>query len=369
VPDTVRPDVESAFVAPRTRMESIIAEIWKELLLVDRVSVLDNFFDLGGHSLLSIRVVAKLEKAVGFRLNPRELIYQTLEQIASFCEKKLSTSGQLKESQTEVYEESNEIFYFGPTEKRLFGCYHPPQNGIVRDCGIVLCYPMGQEYIRSHRSFLQLAALLSRKGFPVLRFDYYGTGDSMGDCEDGNIQQWIFDVSTAIDEIRKRSRFSRTCLVGLRIGGTLSALASVQRSDVDSIVLWNPVVQGAAYVKELKTLQKSMLKHSYVNSRTEQKNKSFTEILGFRIHNDILSDLQNINLLKMNQRPARNIFIIENSEDHAIKQLKDQFLSSSEHLKYKCLPDPKIWLQEPNRGLIPNGTLQSVISWISEANL
>ena len=83
-----RPELDVDFVAPRTSMESLIAEIWQDLLGVDRVGVYDNFFDLGGYSLLSMRVVARIEKAVGLRLNPTELIFQSLEQLAAVCEER-----------------------------------------------------------------------------------------------------------------------------------------------------------------------------------------------------------------------------------------------------------------------------------------
>jgi amino acid adenylation domain-containing protein len=74
------------YVEPRTPMERLVAEIWMEALGVPRVSVHDNFFDLGGHSLLSMRVLARVDKAIGGRRNPRELIFQTLEQFAATCE-------------------------------------------------------------------------------------------------------------------------------------------------------------------------------------------------------------------------------------------------------------------------------------------
>jgi acyl transferase domain-containing protein len=68
---------------PRTPNERLVADLWKEALGVVRVSVDDNFFDLGGHSLLSIRVLGRLEKATGLRLDPREMIFQTLGQLAA----------------------------------------------------------------------------------------------------------------------------------------------------------------------------------------------------------------------------------------------------------------------------------------------
>jgi len=46
----------------------------------------DNFFDLGGHSLLSMKALYQLEKETGLRVNPREIIFKNLGQLALFCE-------------------------------------------------------------------------------------------------------------------------------------------------------------------------------------------------------------------------------------------------------------------------------------------
>ena len=76
------------FVAPETDAEKIIAKIWQEVLGVDRIGRHDNFFDVGGHSLLSIRVITKLHKKVGVKLNQAIMVLQTLEQIAKDVEEK-----------------------------------------------------------------------------------------------------------------------------------------------------------------------------------------------------------------------------------------------------------------------------------------
>ena len=76
------------YVAPRTEMEAMIAEIWKDVLGIGRVSVYDNFFDAGGHSLLAVRVVTRIDKKVGVRLNQAVMVLQTLEQIAAECDKR-----------------------------------------------------------------------------------------------------------------------------------------------------------------------------------------------------------------------------------------------------------------------------------------
>jgi len=76
--------VAQELTPPRTEQEKLVATIWKEVLHLDRaVSVYDNFFDLGGHSLLSAQVTFKLEKATGHRLSPRAMVFQNLAQLAS----------------------------------------------------------------------------------------------------------------------------------------------------------------------------------------------------------------------------------------------------------------------------------------------
>jgi len=67
---------------PRTHAEQVVATVWRELLSVERISISDNFLDLGGHSLLIMQAIAKLEARTGKRISPRAFIFQTLEQIA-----------------------------------------------------------------------------------------------------------------------------------------------------------------------------------------------------------------------------------------------------------------------------------------------
>ncbi len=80
-------------VAPRTDTEKLVADIWTEVLGVERVSVHDNFFDVGGHSLLAVRVVTKIDKRLGVRLNQATMILQTLEQIAAECDRRRGPGG------------------------------------------------------------------------------------------------------------------------------------------------------------------------------------------------------------------------------------------------------------------------------------
>jgi amino acid adenylation domain-containing protein/non-ribosomal peptide synthase protein (TIGR01720 family) len=81
-PGDSRPELEEAYVAPQTSAEEALAGIWAQLLGLPRVGIRDNFFDLGGDSILSIQVVARANR-VGLRLTPRQIFqHQTLAELA-----------------------------------------------------------------------------------------------------------------------------------------------------------------------------------------------------------------------------------------------------------------------------------------------
>jgi amino acid adenylation domain-containing protein len=67
-----RPDV-GTYVAPRTEVETVLTRIWSEMLRIDRIGIDDNFFALGGHSLVATRVVSRLRDFLGVELPLRAI--------------------------------------------------------------------------------------------------------------------------------------------------------------------------------------------------------------------------------------------------------------------------------------------------------
>ncbi len=82
-PDPSRPELDDAPVAPRTPVEGLLTRIWAQVLSVEEVGVHDNFFDLGGDSILAIQLVTKAGEA-GLRLSPGDLFEaQTIAELAA----------------------------------------------------------------------------------------------------------------------------------------------------------------------------------------------------------------------------------------------------------------------------------------------
>jgi alpha-beta hydrolase superfamily lysophospholipase len=147
-------------------------------------------------------------------------------------------------------------FHFGAGSE-LFGLYHPAAAAPISRRAVVLCPPFGQDMIRCHRLYRQLAQALAGAGLPVLRFDYYGSGDSAGASGEFDWDRCIGDTVAAADELRARSGCAEVIAFGARLGANIASV-SATRARFAGLVLWDPVFDGASYVARLDAMQAAL---------------------------------------------------------------------------------------------------------------
>lgn len=79
-----RPDLPTEYVAPSNELERAICRIWQKVLAVEKVGINDNFFEIGGQSLLAIRIISNVRKEIGVSLTlPHLFDAPTVASIAS----------------------------------------------------------------------------------------------------------------------------------------------------------------------------------------------------------------------------------------------------------------------------------------------
>ena len=137
----------------------------------------------------------------------------------------------------------------GSAHHTTLAMYDPPESGPGKG-GVVICYPWAREYFDAYRTMRFLARRLSQSGHHVLRFDYYGCGDSGGVFTDGGVECWTGDAATAVEELRALSGMRTVTVLGTRAGALIASRLAAERGDVDRIVLWDPIVDPAAYLDE-----------------------------------------------------------------------------------------------------------------------
>jgi len=261
--------------------------------------------------------------------------------------------------------------YFGSSQNPLFGIYHPAQS---REAGrggcIVLCYPLAHEYAYVHRAFQQLAARLSRTGFHVFRFDYYGFGDSAGDSEESTIGQWIDDISMAIEEAKSMSFLPAVSLIGLRLGAAAAALAAARRNDVENLVLWEPVVSGAKYIKELFALHANWVSENLPVKNLPHSHDGMFEIMGMPFTPAMHNSIEKIDLLKVEKPLAKNILVVESGKHSHGESFNAVLKNLGDKIEYNRVPAANAWNGSAGMDSIyvPGQTLNSIVSWMSTVN-
>ncbi len=82
----LRPEMEIHYIEPSNDIENTIAKVWEEVLCLDKVGIYDNFFDLGGDSIISIQIVSRLNQ-MKINLKARDmLLYQTIAELSNVAE-------------------------------------------------------------------------------------------------------------------------------------------------------------------------------------------------------------------------------------------------------------------------------------------
>jgi pimeloyl-ACP methyl ester carboxylesterase len=132
-----------------------------------------------------------------------------------------------------------------------FGWLHTPYAGATANTAAVLCPGLKTDELTGYRSLRMLAIALAKAGYPTLRLQYPGTGNSH-DCDAAEcwarLQQ---SVHTAADWLRHQAGAERFVLCGLRLGAMLAALVAGRRPDVAGLVLLAPVLRGRTYIRQL----------------------------------------------------------------------------------------------------------------------
>jgi uncharacterized protein len=142
-------------------------------------------------------------------------------------------------------------FYFPNKYYRLFGVLHEAKSTPCKE-GFVICAPFAEEKLWAHRVLLNFARELAERGYPVLRFDYMGNGDSEGIFEESTLESMLSDTQCAIKTLMESAvGVESVSLIGLRLGATIAALSAEEYGDIKRLILWEPVVTGSVYMREM----------------------------------------------------------------------------------------------------------------------
>ena len=347
----------TGFIKPETDIEKALAAVWCDVLKIERVSLDDNFFDIGGHSLIAIKSIVQFREQTGLVLEPINYYQQTLGQLAA------SVDPGMQGRAATVVEATIQLVptFFGRQDRRLFGMARMARE--ARGPGIVLCHSFAHEYSRCHRAMRELGLRLVRAGFHVFSFDYYGTGDSAGDYHESRLHEWQHDLELAIDTFKQQSGVDSICLLGMRLGGTLAMQVAEKRIDVAALALWDPIIKGAEIEQELSEIEKFQSLDI-----VQQRDIERSDVLAYRLTKEMKHDMESIDLNKINQVHAHHMLVLETDSESLGRDFAAKQTTTHTTVDYNCVPESRVWLREPFESIVPQQAITALVDWVSQVH-
>jgi len=253
---------------------------------------------------------------------------------------------------------------FGSPERPLFGLLHGPEGVERAHLGVVLCNPLGYEWMCAHRTYRHMAERLAAAGMAALRFDYDGTGDSAGDLDDpGRVRAWLDSIHMAIGELRARTGVRSVALFGVRFAATLAALAASESKNVDALVLWAPSATGHSYVRELRAFR--MIKDA--PSASPDSTRDGEEIAGYAFDRETLAELGAVDLFSIRTRIADRILIVERDDLPGREGKLARHLEAAGPLvRVVAKPGYAQMMRDPQDTIVPFPTLDVMVKWLQD---
>ena len=208
-----------------------------------------------------------------------------------------------------------EPFFFESENGRLLGIYNPSADPMSKK-SIVFCPPIYQEYSRTYRLLSKLAGRWAAKGYHVLRFDYFGTGDSAGSVTDGGPKIWKKDIRSAITELTEISGSDSVSIFGVRLGATMALNVAAEVQEVNSAVVWDPILSGRAYLDDLR-MSHSRFLDTLVNLTDSERKAAASELAGFQSCAWHDNELRNLELPTPESMGLQKLYAVLSSDDDA----------------------------------------------------
>jgi uncharacterized protein len=247
------------------------------------------------------------------------------------------------------------IFFFEGSHKRsLLGFLHIPVAH-RKKTGVVYCHPFADEQSLSHRVAVETSRKIAEIGFPVLRFDFSGCGDSQGELIEARLSDWLEDLRAAINYIKATLKIEDIILWGLRLGASIALLHAIKHHEIKSLILWQPVTNFENHFNQFikreifSTLTENPNRNVSIDTTFDKlQKKGEVNIIGYPISNDFLASFRTINKTAfIFKKPVCNGVVISVSLMQApssvLKNFNNQLLSNGMNAELKHVIADPFW--------------------------
>lgn len=194
----------------------------------------------------------------------------------------------------------------------LRGMMHRPQSVPFgrRLPAVVLCHGFTGTRVEPHRLFVKAANALAEAGIVAVRFDFAGSGESDGDFVDVTPETEVLDAINILNWLGAQAGVDRSRLgmIGLSLGGLVTACAASRTQLPATIALWAATANMGQRMHERATPQSS----------AQLQEKGYVDLRGNLVGRGFLENALQINPLQEAQHYAGKVLIVHGTEDQSV---------------------------------------------------
>jgi len=250
--------------------------------------------------------------------------------------------------------------------RELAGMLHIPA-GRTREPGVVLCNAFGDERKSSCLAMTRVARALAEGGWPAVRFDYRGCGESPGEFVDATLSSRLQDVRAAVELIQNRAGVQSVCLLGLRLGGTIAARVAADLHSCSTLALIEPVRDGCAYFDGL--LRRRLVRRMLTTGHGAVEGGDTAELVdldGYAMRPDTLEQMRSLAIRPGGVTFSGRVLLVQVSHSGKLTRdttaVREAFEAAGASVEVRALVLPPFWSRIDV--VDTSGVNETVLEWL-----
>lgn len=262
-----------------------------------------------------------------------------------------------------------EPLYFGEPQRSLFGALHRARRSQRRP--MLMCTPLLQDGIRSHRVLRVIAEGLAEAGVDTLRFDWYGSGDSAGDSGELSLPGLLLDLREANALLGSVVGGARPRGFALRSSAVPLLLHAAGQTEPAELILWDPCLLGHELVADWRGQHSQQLEKAgrYPGGHAEP---SPDDLLGFDVRPGLLASIDSFDGRYFPLPPGSRVLMAvwEFRPEH--ERFVDSLRGAGTAVEWRTLEiDDRPSFDDPNRfesQALPRRSAAQLVRWLTDGD-
>ncbi|MBO9126085.1 MULTISPECIES: oligosaccharide flippase family protein [unclassified Rhizobium] len=245
------------------------------------------------------------------------------------------------------------------------GLFKPENAGVAkRSTAVLFVNPWGLEEMCSRRFFRVTAEHFAGLGVPSLRFDYPGAGDALDVDDTVGLKIWEDAIRNAAERLKQLSGCSRIIIVAQGLGAALAQRTAPSIEGVDAVALLGPVVNGRAYLRELRAWATFINHHLGLGEDAIPEGKHM--IAGLQMPDGIAAELSKVRIAAPETLAAQRYLILERPERADDTTLADNLTALGATVEQQTFKGYDRLISDPVFSRTPMEVVETLAQWVDE---